>query len=266
MAPSPAPTLPELVAMMQVIMRVGVIMLQSGTVSFRVEQAMNRVALGLGAERLDAYVTLTGITATIHCGDQHYTQIARTTRLDVDMHRLSLVEHLSRNLPPQATPEMLHGVLQKIDQVPPPYPAGLILLAVAVACGAFALISGGTRLDGLIACLSAGAGLWLRWRLQARLLNPIAVTVICAAAATGFCYGLVQGFARFQIVSPSPQTSFLAAVLFQVPGMLLVTAVLDLVRIDLLSGLARITYALIQLFSVALGILIVLTLTNLTLL
>jgi uncharacterized membrane protein YjjP (DUF1212 family) len=257
---------PDLVAMMQIVMRVGVIMLQSGTVSFRVEQAMQRVALGLGAERLDAYVTLTGVTATIHCGDEHYTQIARTTRLDVDMHRLSAVEHLTHHLPPQATPEVLSTLLNKIEQMPSPYPTNLILLAVAVACGAFAVLSGGNGLDGLAACLSAGCGLRLRWGLQARYLNPIAVTVICAAVATSICYALVQGFAQFQVVSPSPQASFLAAVLFQVPGMLLVTASLDLVRLDLLSGLARVTYALIQLFSVALGIVIVITLTGLTLL
>lgn len=74
-------TVPELVEIMQAVMRVGVLMLKCGTVSFRVEQAMQRVAIGLGAERLDAYVTLTGITASIHCRNVHYTQIARVTGL-----------------------------------------------------------------------------------------------------------------------------------------------------------------------------------------
>lgn len=254
----------ELAEIMQVVMRVGVLMLQSGTLSFRVEQAMNRVALGLGVERLDAYVTLTGITASIHCGEHHYTQIARVKGLGVDMSRLSAVEYLSLHLPPAATPLEICLILDKIEQTPPPYPQWVVILSVAVACGAFAILSGGNWVAWTAASISAGLGLRLRIALQQIQLNPIAVTVICAAVTTSICFLITQGFAAVQLRSPAPQASFLAAVLFQVPGMLLVTASLDLVRLDLISGLARVTYALIQLFGVAMGILIVISLTGLS--
>lgn len=259
-------TFQELADIMQVVMRVGVLMLKSGTVSFRVEQAMCRVALGLGVERLDAYVTLTGITASIHCGHQHYTQIARVTGLGVDMSQLSAVEYLSLHLPPEATPAQVTNILDKIEQTPPPYPRSLVVFAVTVACGAFAILSGGVWIDALAAFISSGLGLSLRLKLQRNRLNSIAVTVICAAVATAICYLLVEGLALLQLRSPLPQTSFLASVLFQVPGMLLVTAVLDLVRLDLISGVARVTYALIQLFSVAIGILVIMGFTGFSIL
>lgn len=259
-------TFQQLGEIMQVVIRVGVIMLQSGTISFRVEQAMHRVATGLGVERMDAYVTLTGITATLHCGSQHYTQIARIKGMGVNMSRLSAVEYLTLHLPESPTPASLHSLLDQIEQTAPPYPRSWVILAVAMACGAFAILSGGNLIDGGAALVSSGLGLWLRFRLQQRHLNPIAVTVVCAAVATLICYGLVQGMALVQLRSPQPQTSFLAAVLFQVPGTLLVTAALDLVRLDLISGMARVTYALIQLFSVALGILVVMTLVDISIL
>lgn len=262
----PSLTIPELAEIMQAVMRVGILMLQSGTVSFRVEQAMQRVAIGLGAERLDAYVTLTGITASLHCGNQHYTQIARMKGFGVDMHRLSAVEYLSQHLPEAATPTQVCLRLDQIEQAPPPYPDWLVIPGVAIACGAFAILSGGQWMDGCAACLSSALGLRLRMQLQTRRLNSIAITVICAAAATLVCAWIVQFFSLLQITSPQPQSSFLAAVLFQVPGMLLVTASLDLVRLDLISGLARVTYAVIQLFSVAIGILIVMSFTNLSIL
>lgn len=262
----PQLTVQELAEIMQVVMRVGVLMLKFGTVSFRVEQAMQRVALGLGVERLDAYVTLTGITASIHCGNQHYTQIARVKGLGVDMSRLGAVEYLTLHLPSNATPLQLCAMLDKIELAPTPYPPWLVLLAVATACGAFAILSGGNWIDCLAAFISAGLGLQLRGRLQRVRLNPIAVTIICAAVATGICYLIVQGLAFLQVQSPLPQASFLAAVLFQVPGMLLVTASLDLVRLDLISGIARVAYALIQLFSVAIGILIVMGITGFSIL
>lgn len=259
-------TVPELVEIMQAVMRVGVLMLKSGTVSFRVEQAMQRVAIGLGAERLDAYVTLTGITASIHCRNAHYTQIARVTGLGVDMSRLSAVEYLTLHLPETATPEAICHQLDKIEQAQPPYPPGLVIVAVSIACGAFALLSGGQWSDGLAASVSAGLGLGLRLRLQQRRLNSIAITVICSVVATLICYLIIEGLAQLQVRSPLPQAGFLAAVLFQVPGMLLVTASLDLVRLDLMSGVARVTYALIQLFSVAIGILIIMAFVDLSIL
>jgi uncharacterized membrane protein YjjP (DUF1212 family) len=259
-------TLPELIEIMQVVMRVGVLMLQSGTVSFRVEQAMGRVAQSLGVERLDAYVTLTGITASIHAGEHHFTQIARVKTLSVDMDRLSAVEYLSLHLPADATPAGLCAILDKIEQMPPPYPRSLVVLAVATACGAFAILSGGNWIDGLAAFVSSSCGLLLRFRLQKNRLNPIALTVACAAFATSLCNAMVQGLAGFGLKSPLPQAGFLAAVLFQVPGMLLVTATLDLVRLDLISGMARVTYALLQLFSVAIGILIVMAFTDVSIL
>lgn len=266
MLPSEQPTVPELTEIMQVVMRVGVLMLKSGTVSFRVEQSMGRVALGLGVQRLDAYVTLTGITASIHDGNQHYTQTSRVTGLGVDMSRLAAVEYLSLHLPENATPSLLSTLLDKIEQAPPPYPDSVLVPAVALACGAVAMLSGGNWVAGVAASISAGLGLWLRLNLQALRLNPIAITVICAAGATGICYWVAHGLALLNLRSPVPQASFLAAVLFQVPGMLLVTASLDLVRLDLISGLARVTYALIQLFSVAIGILIVMGITGFSIL
>lgn len=259
-------TLNQLSEIMQVVIRVGVIMLRSGTVSFRVEQAMQRVAQGLGVERLDAYVTLTGITASIHCGDQHFTQIARVKSLGVDMNRVSAVEYLTLHLPPDATPLTVSQLLDKIEHMPLQYPQGLIVAGVASACGAFAILSGGSSLDCFTAMIASGVGLTLRHRLLQTRLNSIAVTVICAAVATLVCYSTVRGLAQFGLLSPNPQPAFLAAVLFQVPGMLLVTAALDLVRLDLISGIARITHALIQLFSVAIGILFVLPLTGLRIL
>ncbi|NJO81194.1 MAG: threonine/serine exporter family protein [Cyanobacteria bacterium RM1_2_2] len=259
-------TLSDLIEVMQAVMRVGVLMLQSGTVSFRVEQAMGRVAQSLGVEHLDAYVTLTGITASIHAGEHHFTQIARVKTLSVDMERLSAVEYLSLHLPPDSTPASICAILDKIEQMPPPYPRSVVVLAVAAACGAFAILSGGNWIDCWAAFVSSGCGLRLRFRLQKNRLNSIAVTIVCATIATSLCYAMVQGFALFNLKSPLPQAGFLAAVLFQVPGMLLVTATLDLVRLDLISGMARVTYALLQLFSVAIGILVVMSFTGISIL
>lgn len=245
----------ELAEIMQVVMRVGVLMLQSGTVSFRVEQAMNRVALGLGAERLDAYVTLTGITASIHRSQQHYTQIARVKGIGVDMNRLGAVEYLSLHMPDNASPKLVAALLDTIEKIPPVYPLPVVLLAVAIACGAFALLQGGNWIDFVAAAVGAGVGQAIRVYLRSLKLNLIPITVVCAAIAILVASGVMHGCAMLGYRTLTPQAGYLSSVLFQVPGAPLITAALDLIRFDLVSGMSRIVYALILIFSLAAGIL-----------
>ncbi|GAB4382656.1 MAG: hypothetical protein Kow00121_43210 [Elainellaceae cyanobacterium] len=251
---------------MQIVMRIGVLMLRSGTVSFRVEQAMMRAALALGAERLDAYITLTGITASIHRKQQHYTQIARVKTVGVDMNRLSAVEFLALHIPPSIDADALTAKLDKIEATPPVYSLPVKIIALAIACGAFAVLNTGGHIEFCAAAIGAGIGQMLRLRLQQRRLNLIAVTVMCSAIATIGCHLTVRGFALLGWTTPNAQAGFLAAVLFLVPGMPLVTAALDLVRFDLISGMMRISYALLLMVSVALGILLALPLTGISIL
>lgn len=247
---------------MQVVMRVGTLMLRSGTISFRVEQSMQRIAHALGVERLDAYVTLTGIIASIHCGSQHYTQMGRIKTLGTDMNRVSLVESLTRTIDRPTPPKTIVAALDAIEQHRPLYPRSLIVLSIALACGAFALLGGGQLVEFIGATLGAGVGQAIRFKLIDRKLNPIPITVLCAAIATLLCYFTTFALESVGHSTPTPQYGFQASVLFLVPGVPLVTSALDLVRFDLVSGLSRLMYALLLLFSIAVGILITLGITQ----
>jgi uncharacterized membrane protein YjjP (DUF1212 family) len=247
----------ELADIMQVVMRIGVLMLRSGTVSFRVEQAMHRTAQALGAERLDAFVTLTGIMASIHRKNQHYTQIARVKNVGADMNRLGAIERLSQTIPPQTN---------AIESTPLLYPQPIRIVLVAIACGCFAVLNNGGAIEWLAATVGAGVGQSIRSYLQPSRLNVIAITIPCAAIATLFCHFTLQLLALIGWTTPNAQAGFLAAVLFLVPGMPLVTAALDLVRFDLSSGIARVAHALIVMFSVAIGILVTIPLIGISIL
>jgi uncharacterized membrane protein YjjP (DUF1212 family) len=256
----------ELADIMQVVMRIGVLMLRSGTVSFRVEQAMHRTAQALGAERLDAFVTLTGIMASIHRKNQHYTQIARVKNVGADMNRLGAIERLSQTIPPQTNANTVCQILDRIESTPLLYPQPIRIVLVAIACGCFAVLNNGGAIEWLAATVGAGVGQSIRSYLQPSRLNVIAITIPCAAIATLFCHFTLQLLALIGWTTPNAQAGFLAAVLFLVPGMPLVTAALDLVRFDLSSGIARVAHALIVMFSVAIGILVTIPLIGISIL
>ncbi|WP_416674037.1 threonine/serine exporter family protein [Egbenema bharatensis] len=247
---------PPLTDTMQVVMRIGILMLRSGTVSFRVEQAMQRATIALGADHLDSYVTLSGITASIHKNNEHYTQIARIQSIGVDMNRLSNVERLSQTISPSTSPVELATTLDQIEQLPPVYPLRFRVIAVALACGAFALLNGGGLIEFGAAAFGAGIGQMVQIYLKGIQLHSIAITILCATTATLMCHVALSGLAAIGILSQSIQPAFLSAVIFLVPGMALVTASLDLIRFDILSGIVRASYALMQMFGVAIGILL----------
>ena len=244
----------ELADIMQVVMRVGVLMLRAGTVSFRVEQAMTRVALAFGVDRLDAYVTFTGITASIHRGRQHYTQIARVSGVAVDMNRLSAVELLSKHISTGTSPTQVAMALEKIEHLPGGYSVPFVGFVVAIACGAFASIQGGGITEFVCASVGSAFGFGARLYLRSLRLNLIPTTVVCSAIAILMCYLMVQAFENTPYFSANPEYAYISSVLFLVPGAPLVTAALDLIRFDLISGMSRITYALLLLFSIAIGI------------
>src|SRR5689334_14491462 len=87
-----------LAEILRIAIRVGVLMLRSGAASFRTDQAVSRVALALGVERVECYVTPNIINATVYRGPEHRTQIAKIESLSVNMDRICALEVLTRGL------------------------------------------------------------------------------------------------------------------------------------------------------------------------
>ncbi len=236
-------------------------MLRSGAASFRTEQTMMRVGLAMGIDRMDTYITPTGIIATVYSGSEHRTQIAKINSLGVDMSRISELEIMTRNLPERPTPEQIAAQLDAIEAIRAQYPRWMVILAVGVACAAFCLILNGGPMEALAAFCGASLAQTIRFRLNDAKINPLAVTVICAAIATVVSLALVR-----LLSAPSPRLGVIASVLLLVPGVPLVTSILDLARFDLVSGLARGVYAALILLCIGIGMLMVLAIVGFTIL
>jgi uncharacterized membrane protein YjjP (DUF1212 family) len=259
----------ELGGVLRVTMRFGVLMLRSGAASFRTDEAMRRLAEMLGVVRLDVYVTPTGVIATAYSGREHRTQIMKVPMLGVDMNRVIELEKLTRQVLPYATPEQIEKRLDAIEAMGPVYKRWQIILAVGLACGGFALILGGGPLEFLAAVHGASAAQAMRIRLNRLRINPIPVTVICATLATAVSYALAQLSVRVGPalgLSPTPRLGVIASVLLLVPGVPLVSSVIDMTHLDLVSSTARGIYALVLFVSIGIGMLIILAWTGLSIL
>jgi uncharacterized membrane protein YjjP (DUF1212 family) len=245
----------ELIRRSGVVLRMGKAMLSSGTGSYRVKSAMQQVARALGLDRHEAHVTLTEITTTSHRGSVFRTEVAEVRSVGVNAHRLGELTTLANGLRPGVTVEDVTSEIDRIEALPPLWAPFTNALFAAMACAAFAFLNNGGVVEVLGAFLGAGAGQYLRRYFLHRRFNQFAVTMMSAAMACVVYLGFVTALAAATGESASNhQAGFISAVLFLVPGFALVTASLDLAKMDFSAGVARTTYAMLILISAGLSV------------
>ena len=244
----------ELIHQSRTVLRVGRAMLAAGTGSYRVKTAMQQVARAVGLDRHEAHVTLTEITATSHRGPIFRTEVTEERRVGVDSHRLEQLTRMCDGLGPGTSVDDVDRELDRIEALRPLYPAVVNAASAAVGCGAFAYLNNGGPVEVLGVALAAGLGQAVRRAMLHRRINPLGTTMVAAAVASLVYLAFVLLLETVAGPGPSHQAGYVSAVLFLVPGFALVTAALDLAKLDLSAGIARTVYANLVLVSAGLSV------------
>ena len=244
----------HLIRRSHVVLRAGTLMLGAGTSGLRVREVMGAVASTVGVEQLHAQVTFTNIVLTVGRRGIFRTQVAET-RPSVNADRISMLQTFAHDLPARATVAEVEERLDAIERTPRRYPAWVLVVLVALACASIAVLSnGGVR--EVVAVLPASAIAYALHRTFTRLqLNTLAVVLTSAAISSGAYVGFAAILTAV-LGSPSPRfaAGFICASIFLIPGFPLVTAGLDLTRIDLDVGVPRLVYAFMVILSIAIGV------------
>ena len=80
------------------VIRLGSLLLASGTGGYRVKRAMQRAAFALGIDRFDASVTLTNVTVTAYGKDDCRTLVSEAPAIGVNASRIEALERISRDI------------------------------------------------------------------------------------------------------------------------------------------------------------------------
>ncbi|ACV80872.1 threonine/serine exporter family protein [Nakamurella multipartita] len=240
-----------------VVLRAGLLSLSAGTGSYRVKETMARIAAALGIDRHHAQVTLTEITSTSHRGRSFRTEVAEVATVGVNASRLAALEALSVEVERRPRPvpvDVVADALDRIEGQPPRLGVLLGGLWAGLACAAFCFLIGGGPYEVAGALLGGWAGQLVRRLLLGRHFNHFGATIVAAAAACFVFLGFVESLRLIDEPVAAHQAGYVAAVLFLIPGFPLVTAGLDLARLDLSAGVARLTYAVLIALSAALAV------------
>ena len=216
---------------LELVTRIGEVLLKNGGEIFRVQQTMQLVAKAYGIPGFQVYVL-----SSVHLG------------------RVAAVNNLSREIVAQKyTVEEASRKIEQIDKLP--FTSNAVQTLVSgLGAGAFCILFGGSLLDSAAAFLS-GLVLWIFVLfLTARGANKIMVNILASALVTA------MGVLFFHLFSfgDSMDMIVIGSIVPLLPGVPLTNSIRDYLNGDYLSGTIRMIDAVLVACCIALGVGIVL--------
>lgn len=248
----------DLIRKSAVVLKAGMMMLGAGTSALRVRELMESAAKSLGLSTLHTVISYSSITMTVSLNGLYHTQSAEVPSFGVNAHRISMLQNLGNSLPEQISPEELDAKLREIKQVPNSYRQLVLIIVVALACASLTILNNGGLNEVLAVIPSSAIAYGLNRWFTSKHLNHLVVVWLSALVASSLYlsfYWVIE--ATIGITNSRVEAGFISAAIFLIPGFPLITAGLDLARIDLAAGLQRLTYAMVVLLSITLGVWVV---------
>lgn len=227
--------------------RVGLMMLSVGTGAWRVRASMNKISRALGIT-CNADIGLLSIEYTCISGSETYTNAISINTTGVNTDKLNELEHFTDAFAERVgkySVQQFHMILDKFQDMKGNYKAWNLGLASAFACCAFTFLLGGGIVEMICAFFGAGIGNFVRKKLLERHITLFA-NVVAGVASACCTYVILIKLAELLLgISAIHQAGYICSMLFVIPGFPLITGGIDLAKLDLRSGLERITYAVL---------------------
>ena len=230
-----------------IIGRVGIMLLSCGTGAWRVRSSMNTLAAVMGIT-CTADIGLMSIEYTCFDGEEGFTQSLCLTNTGVNTSKLNRLENFIRDFEIEGkhmSGEQLHLFLDNIEKIHGLYSPIALGLAAALACGGFTFLLGGGPIEMLCAFMGAGIGNFIRCKLSKHHFTLFLCIVSSVSAACLVYAGALKIAALLWVLSTQHEAGYICAMLFIIPGFPFITSGIDLAKLDMRSGIERLTYALI---------------------
>ena len=230
------------------VTKAGVLLLESGAETYRVEDTMRRLCYHYGAEVVDSYATPTLIIISFSMGDELVHNVKRTQMRTIDLHKVDQVNHLSRAAAKQKlTLDELLEELNRIEQENT-YSPLIKVLASGICTFGFAFFFHGSLQDACVAFVCGCLLQMLLYWLSYLGLDNFFKNVTGGAFVTLFSF-----FCMKLGLCQSLDTAIISVLMLLVPGLAITNAMRDTVSGDLISGTSRIMEALIIAVAIAVG-------------
>jgi uncharacterized membrane protein YjjP (DUF1212 family) len=237
------------------VLLAGELLLTCGAEMYRVEETVERMGIAAGFTQVEIFATPTGVFISLHATDGRvYTRVRRIRHVQNNLATISEVNALSRSFSAgQISLDQVREELERLQKQE--NPGGLwSYLIGGLGAASFTLMYAGTWFEALIAGISGAIVLmivsWLEHRPVPKVLQAATGAVIAAGMVTAAA-DLFQF--NFDVVT-------LGAVMVLAPGVVMTTAIRDMLSGELVSGVSRSAEALAIAVAIATGVAVILSL------
>jgi uncharacterized membrane protein YjjP (DUF1212 family) len=225
------------------------ILLESGSETYRAEEAAVAVATALGGAEAECYATPTGVTISFAGIDGRiHSIVRRIKRRSMHLERMALVDELARDL--LAGRKDYRAASERLERIERYPEVSFALSAGAAAAGAgfFTLLFGGAWNDALVAAAVGALVSRLPPAMAKKKLPDFFSNIVAGAAATLFCLAAN----RFGLAANADVTT-IGVLMLLVPGIAATNAIRDAIAGDLVAGVARGADALMSAAAISVG-------------
>lgn len=237
---------------MDLLLLLGQLLMENGANTNQILRDMLRAAayMGINENLVHVHISYTTIMLNISDDSHAYTVFRKTLHHGVNMTTLSVLSKLTwKALEQSFTLDEFEKRLRTIAETPPRYPHGLLNIAAGFACGAFALLFGGTILSAWVTTLCAIIGFFVRTLCNRWEVNIYISIMAAAFAATTSAYLLHTLFASDAMIY-----AMISCTLFMIPGVPLINAVDDMINNHIMAGMTRAMNTFLIVGSMTVGI------------
>jgi uncharacterized membrane protein YjjP (DUF1212 family) len=228
----------------------GRLLMECGASALVVDEIVQMVAHGLGADRVELRIGYASLAVTVSIQGEEVTRMRKVDALGVNQRLDYSVRELARAVGRgDLTADAARSKLEAFAKNPQCYPGWLVVIAVGMACACFGRLLGLDWAAFVPVFIAAALGQWLRRQSAARQLN-----VFIAAALVAFVASFVSGLGASLLRSLTVDTAMIASVLLLVPGVPALNALNDILESHPTLGSARAVWVAVILVFVTLGI------------
>lgn len=229
----------------------GEIMMKNGAEIYRVEDTITRICKACGMDYTEVFATPSGIFVSLDTGgeeDDTQTYIKRIKGAGTDLNKISMVNQFSREFTTtDLSVEEGMEMLKKIDKQKQ-YPLSLRLLGAGFVASCFCLMFGGNMTDFCASFLAGIICYTFSLFLSSKEINFFISSFCCCALAA-----FIAMFTSAAVPAASYNNIISGTIMLFVPGVAITNSIRDFLSGDMLSGIARITEAILIAISLAAG-------------
>lgn len=235
---------------MELALKAGQILLQSGAEISRVEETMDRICRHYGVESGNEFVLSNGIFVTI--GNEREKSFAKVMHIPVsgtNLARVTAVNQLSREVVEgKYTLDEAEQELDRIAHMPGKRPV-MQILASGIGSAAFCILFGGDLTDSLATCI---AGLILY--VYVLYVSSIYLSKIVGNISGGILVTLLCNILYTIGLGHHLNLMIIGSIMPLIPGVPFTNAIRDVADGDYISGSVRMLDAMLVFFCIAIGV------------